>query len=328
MKKRRLVVAVVVVMVLLGLILWAKGRGRQNEGVMKLSGNIEVTEANLGFKRPGKIVFLLVEEGQTVKKGQKLAELDREELENQSLQYQAGVKESAARLRELLAGTRRQEIEQARAGVDQAEAELAKARTDFDRAEELHRNGAISTEQMDVFRKIYLVAQSHKKRSSEALSLAREGPRKEDIEAARMREEQAKAALAASRDRVRDSFLYAPSDGVVLKKTAEPGETVGAGMPVYKIGDLANPWVKVYVKEDRLGLVKLGQSAKVATDSYPGKVYDGTVSYIASEAEFTPKTVQTEEERVKLVFGVKVSLQNTAGELKPGMPADVRIPLR
>lgn len=328
MKKRRLVIAGVVVVVLIGLILWAKGRGRQDEGEMKLSGNIEVTESNLGFKRPGRIVSLLVEEGQPVKKGQKLAELDREELENQSRQYQAGVNESAARLKELLAGTRPQQIEQARAGLNQAEAELAKAKADFDRADELYRNGAISTEQMDAFRKIYLVAQSQEKRSKETLSLAREGPRKEDIEAARMREQQAKAAFAASQDRLKDSFLYAPFDGIVLKKTAEPGEAVGTGVPVYKLGDLANPWVKIYVKEDRLGLVKLGQSAKVTTDSYPGKAYDGTVTYIASEAEFTPKTVQTEEERVKLVFGAKVSLQNPAGELKPGMPADVRIPLR
>jgi HlyD family secretion protein len=263
-----------------------------------------------------------------VKKGQKLAELDRDELENQSRQYQAAVNESAARLKELLTGTRPQEIEQARAGVGQAEAELTKAKADFDRSDELYRNGAISTEQMDVFRKVYLVAQSQHKRSAEALSLAKEGPRKEDIESARMREQQAKAAFAASQDRLRDSFLYAPTDGVVLKKTAELGETVGAGVPVYKVGDPANPWVKVYVKENRLGLIKLGQGAKVTTDSYPGKVYNGTITYIASEAEFTPKTVQTEEERVKLVFGVKVSVANPDGELKPGMPADVRIPLR
>lgn len=181
---------------------------------------------------------------------------------------------------------------------------------------------------MDVSRKVYLVAQSQHTRSNETLSLVREGPRKEDIESARMREQQAKAALAASQDRLKDSFLYAPSDGVVLKKTAELGEAVAGGVPVYKIGDLANPWVKVYVKENRLGLVRLGQSAKVTTDSYPGKVYNGTITYIASEAEFTPKTVQTEEERVKLVFGVKGSVQNPAGELKPGMPADVRVPLR
>lgn len=328
MKKRRLVAVGVVVVALIALIVWAKGRGREDKDAMKLSGNVEVTESNLGFKRPGKVVSLLVEEGQKVKKGQKLAELDTDELKNQSRQYQAAVNETASRVKELLAGTRRQEIEQARAGVSQAEAELTKTKADFDRADELYRNGAISTEQMDASRKTYLIAKSQYKRSEEALSLAKEGPRKEEIESARMRERQAKAALAASQDRLKDSFLYAPTDGVVLKKTAELGETVGAGIPVYKIGDLAQPWVKIYVKENRLGLIKLGQSAKVTTDSYPDKVYNGTISYIASEAEFTPKTVQTEEERVKLVFGVKVSVQNPDNELKPGMPADVRIPLR
>jgi HlyD family secretion protein len=103
------------------------------------------------------------------------------------------------------------------------------------------------------------------------------------------------------------------------------GETLAAGAPVFTIGDLENPWIKVYVKEDKLGLVKLGQKAEVRTDSYPKKVYEGTVSYISSEAEFTPKNVQTQEERVKLVFGVKVKVKNENNELKPGMPADVKI---
>ncbi len=100
---------------------------------------------------------------------------------------------------------------------------------------------------------------------------------------------------------------------------------MAAGMPVLKLGDIENPWIKVYVKEDRIGQVKLGQKADVTTDSYPGKTYEGSVIYISSEAEFTPKNVQTQEERVKLVFGVKVKVTNVNNELKPGMPADVRI---
>jgi len=110
-------------------------------------------------------------------------------------------------------------------------------------------------------------------------------------------------------EKLKDTVIYAPISGVVIRKNIELGETVGTGIPVFTLGDLENPWMKVYVKEDKLGLVKLGQKAKVTVDSYPGKVYEGTVTFISSEAEFTPKNVQTKEERVKLVFGVKVRVK-------------------
>jgi HlyD family secretion protein len=140
-----------------------------------------------------------------------------------------------------------------------------------------------------------------------------------------MRVQQARAVVSMSEARFADTELHAPMAGVILVKVSELGETVGAGTPVYKLGDLERPWVKVYIKEDKLGLVKLGQKARVMSDTYPGKAYEGTVTYIAGEAEFTPKNVQTQEERVKLVFAAKVSVKNENGELKPGMPADVRI---
>ena len=128
--------------------------------------------------------------------------------------------------------------------------------------------------------------------------------------------------------RLADTKLYAPVSGVILKKHSEAGETVAAGIPVFRLGDLESPWIKVYVKEDRVGQVKLGQRALVSTDSYRGKTYEGSVSFISSEAEFTPKNVQTQEERVKLVFAVKVKVKNVNDELKPGMPADVRLSVR
>jgi HlyD family secretion protein len=139
---------------------------------------------------------------------------------------------------------------------------------------------------------------------------------------------QAEAALRATEERLNDTVLYAPVSGVILRKNIELGEIVSPGLPIYTIGDLENPWIKVYVREAQLGLVKLGQKAAVTTDSYPRKTYEGNVTFISSEAEFTPKTVQTGEERVKLVFGVKVRVKNVNDELKPGMPADVRIMLQ
>jgi HlyD family secretion protein len=271
--KKRLIILGAVVAVAAAALLFTLFQSNRDDGALLLSGNVEVTEVNLGFKTPGRIAVLAVEEGQRVQKGDRLAALDNAELES------------------LMA--------QNRATVSLAEADLEKAKKDHDRYSILAQSGAISVQQMDAAKRVYDAATSQLR--------------------------QAKAALGASEERLRDTVLYAPLSGVVLRRNAEQGETVAAGAAVYSVGDLDNPWIKVYVKEDKLGLVKHGQQAGVRTDTFPDKVYAGTVTYISSEAEFTPKIVQTQEERVKLVFGVKVSVRNENEELKPGMPADVTI---
>ncbi len=225
-------------------------------------------------------------------------------------------------------GSRAQEIEQAKANVSAQEAELAKVKQDYDRADVLFRNGAISASQYDMAKSAYDARRALYKNALEALSLTKEGPRKEEVRIAGHRVEQAKAQLAASEERLRDTVIYSPTDGIVLRKNVEAGETVSQGTPIVTIGDLGSPWVKVYVKEDKVGLVKPGQKVKVTVDTYKDRSYDGEVSYVSSEAEFTPKTVQTQEERVKLVFGVKVKVRNVNWDLKPGMPADVRITVK
>jgi len=329
MKKRKLLIAAVILIAIsLAVVFINRVGNKQDEGVLAVSGNVEVTEINMGFKTPGRVIRLFVEEGQKVNKEDKLASLDSAELESQLRQNKAYLSETVARLEELQAGSRPQEIEQARANVSYADAELNKAKKDYDRAKVLYNNGAISAQQMDSAQKIYDSAVSQNQRALEAFSLVKEGPRKEVIKAAADRVRQAKASVNTAEERLKDSVIYAPVSGVILRKNRELGETVSAGTPVYTIGDLENPWIKVYVKEDKLGLVKLGQKAEVTTDTYPGKKYEGTVTYISSEAEFTPKNVQTQEERVKLVFGIKVSVKNLHDELKPGMPADVRILLK
>ncbi|MBE0427643.1 MAG: efflux RND transporter periplasmic adaptor subunit [Nitrospirae bacterium] len=326
--KKKLVIVGILIIIGIVVFLIIRSYKKPEEGVLLLSGNVEVTEVNTGFKIPGRATELLVEEGQKVKKDERLASIDSAELESQLLYNKAFLNETKARLDELRTGSRPQEIEQAKANVKRAEAELSKARKDYERAEILFQNDAISAQQMDAAKKAYDVAASQYQNAIEALSLAEEGSRKEVIKAAENRVRQAEAALRVSEDRLKDTVIYASLSGVILRKNVEIGETVAAGVPVYTIGDLENPWIKVYVKGDKLGLAKLGQRAEVTTDSYPGKVYEGTVTYISSEAEFTPKTVQTQEERVKLVFGVKVSVRNINDELKPGMPADVKIVLK
>lgn len=326
--KKKLLIAGIIFLIGAAVFMISRFGGKEEQGALTVSGNVEVTEVNMGFKTPGRVEELLVEEGQKVKNKDRLAVLDSAEVENQVAQHRAYLNETIARLRELKAGSRPQEIEQAAANVKYAEAELIKAEKDHERAEILYNNGAISAQQMDTAKKVYETAASQHKRALEAWSLVREGPRKEEIMAAENRVKQAEASLKASEERLKDTIIYAPVSGVIMRKNIELGETVAPGIPVYTIGDIEKPWIKVYVKEDKLGLVKLGQKAEITTDSHPGKIYEGTVTYISSEAEFTPKNVQTREERVKLVFGVKVSVKNIDDELKPGMPADVRILLR
>lgn len=274
--KKRIIIGVIAVLVITTFAAYQYLKNNRDEGSLVLSGTVEVTEVNLGFKVAGRVVELIVDEGQRVKKGDRLAALDSAEMENV--------------------------VAQNSAAVAVVEAEQERARKDYDRAVALVESGVLPPQQLDSAKKSY------------------------DSAMAQLR--QTRAALSASRDRLRDMVVVAPVSGVVLRKNSEAGETVAAGAAVYSLGDLENPWIKVYVKEDKLGLVKLGQKAEVKTDSFPKKSYSGTVTTISSEAEFTPKNVQTREERVKLVFALKVSVKNENEELKPGMPADVKINLR
>ena len=295
------------------------------EGVMELSGNVEVTEVDTGFEIPGRIARMYKGEGDRVRSGDLLAELDRNELLAVLEGRRAALEEARAILDKLRAGPRPQELRRAREEVHSAEAELEKARRDHERAKVLFEKGAIAEQTLDGARKVFSTALSAHASALEALSLVEEGPRAEDIIAQEKRVLGREADLEVSKNRLEYTSLRAATDGVVLARNFEPGEYAAPGAPVYTIGDLENPWIKVYVKEERLGRIKLGQRAGAMVDTYPGKVYVGKVTHVSDEAEFTPKNIQTKEERVKLVFGVEVSVRNREGELKPGMPADVII---
>jgi HlyD family secretion protein len=328
MKKKRLIIVGIIIAIIIALLLINHFRNKKDDGALSLSGNVEVTETNIGFKLPGRVMELTADEGQQVNAGQLIARLDNAELASVVMQNKASLQEAMTRLAELRAGSRVQEIERARASVNAQAADLDKAKKDYERADILYKNGAISASQFETAQNAYNTRAAQLKSVQETFSLVKEGPRKEDIQAAEHRVQQVKAILNTSEERLKDTVLFAPISGVILRKNVELGETLSAGTPAFTIGDLENPWVKVYVKENRLGQVKLGQKADVKVDSFKDKTYDGTVTFISSEAEFTPKNVQTEEERVKLVFGVKVKVKNENGELKPGMPADVKITLK
>ena len=327
--KRRIGLVVVILLVVAAVLAWRTYFQKKGDGdVLLLSGNMEVTETNVGFKLAGRVIELAVDEGQQVQKDQLLARLDNAELAAVVTQNRAALQEAISHLAELKTGSRPQEIEEATENLRFQQAELARLKQDFDRADRLYKQEAIPTSQYDAAKAAYETRVALEKSAAQSLSLVKEGPKKETISAAEHRVEQAEAAVQASEERLKDTTIYAPGSGVILRKNVELGETVATGTPVYTIGDLSSPWIKVYVPEAKLGLIRLGQKALVSADTYPGKTYDGWVSYISSEAEFTPKNVQTQEERVKLVYAVKVRVNNPDQELKPGMPADVRIELR
>jgi HlyD family secretion protein len=306
-------------------ILMNRFRPQTEEGVIALSGNVEITEVNIGFTLSGRIQELFAQEGQTVSAGQVLARLENAELQSVVEQNTAVLNEALLRLDDLKTGARAQEIEEAKANVEAIEAELSRAKKDYDRAKTMHEQNLIPDSQLDAAKSAYNAAIARRTQAVERLSLVQAGPTDDNVKATEFTVEQARAALRGAEERLKNTEISTPIQGIVLRKNAEVGEIIGAGTPVYTIGDLEHPWIRVYIKEDKLGLVKLGQKAQVSIDSYPDKVYEGSVTYISSEAEFTPKTVQTKEERVKLVFGVKVSVRNPHGDLKPGMPADVKI---
>ncbi len=322
---RRLLYGGLLLVVLLGVAL-ALGVARDPvEEILHGTGTIEATEIRVSFKISGRIAALAVKEGEAVAAGQVIARLEDAELQAAVARDRATVAAAEARLAELLAGSRDQEIEAARAAVAQAAATLETARRDWTRYEGLYAEGAVSSEQRDAAWNRVEVAREQHKAAQERLNLLVAGARAEAITAARWEVERAKASLRASEITLAESVIRAPSAGVILNKTAERGEMLLPGVPLVILADVQDLWLRVYIPENEIGKVRLGQQARVAVDSFPGRVFSGQVSEIATKAEFTPKTVQTKKERVNLVFGVKIALESTDGLLKPGMPADAEI---
>jgi HlyD family secretion protein len=298
------------------------------EGVLRVSGTVEATDAQLGFDLPGRVAWIGVREGDEVRAGQGLARLEAAELEAERARAAAGVEAAEARLRQLESGTRSQEIARAGEAAEAAREQLEEARRELERTARLYEGGAVAREAYDRAVTAAEVAESRLAQELQRLDLAREGPPREEIEAQEARVAEAMAALAGLDARLAETTLEAPFPGRVTVKHRTGGETVSPGAPVVTLQDLSDRWVRVYVPEDRLGAVHLGQAARIASDTFPGKAYEGEVSFLSSEAEFTPKNVQTPEERVRLVYALKVRVTgDPEGELKPGMPVDVELDL-
>lgn len=291
---------------------------------LEASGTVEATEAGLGFQVPGRIAAVLVREGDRVDSGAVLARLDTRDLLARRAQAEAQLLAQRARLRELERGARPEEVAQAEAAARASERQRAEAQRTAERSRNLFRGDVLSREQLDQTETALEVATERERQVAEQLRLVRQGPRAEQIAAQRATVQAAEAAVAQVEATLIDAEVRAPWRGIVTRRHREPGETVAPGLPVVTVMDPDDRWVRIYVREDRIGRVSLDQEATIRTDSFADSTFKGRVRFVATEAEFTPRNVQTAEERLKLVYAVKVAIAADGGlALKPGMPADV-----
>jgi HlyD family secretion protein len=328
MKRRIPILIILVALIAAGVHLYprfTKDSKPQNELV--LSGNIEAHESLVSFKVQGRIVDLPVEEGQSVQAGALLARLDIDDYRQRVLIDEANVRVRQSNLALTLAGTREQEIKAAQQAMLDAQADMQQKKLDYDRAERLFREDAISAQDRDLADTALKRSQATFQAAQQKYNEALEGSRKEDVAIARANLKEADANLGMSRVNLDYTVLRAPTAGVITVREAELGEVVVPGTPVVTLADLDHIWLRAYVAETDVGRVRWGQDAMITTDTYPHKQYHGRISFIASDAEFTPKSVQTYKERVTLVYRIKIDIDNANHELKPGMPADAHITL-
>jgi len=291
-----------------------------------------------------------------VRQQERVVALRRDVVEGQVEQARGEAQASRVAADRVREGLRPQEIRVAEAELAQTEAQLAQSRAEYDRISNLVKEGVTPRQQLDNVEAALRTAESAREAAAQRLAIAREGSRRQDIaeaearaetaqagvnvaqagrtdvdvqraalSAARAREKELMAQLEAAKTQLSYTEIRAPLDGVVLTKNVEAGEFVNPGTPVVTIANIDDLWMNIYIPETQTGLVKLGQEVRVTVDSFPGESFKGKITFVSSESEFTPKTILTQEERIKLVYRTKVTLENTQQRLKPGMPADAEI---
>lgn len=333
--KKKIIIAFLLLLVLVAGVVYF-GQWTNRNQALYYSGTIEATQYNLAFQTAGKVLRVPVDEGYAVSAGDLLAELDLQDLQARHDQAkanydrsQAGLNALSAQLKEIRIGNRPQDVARAHQALLSARAVMEEAKKNMEKYRRLFQDGTVSEKEWDTVRLRYEVTLHDYERSAEADNLAKEGSRSETIAAAQAEVQGAKAQLASAeaawqQAKIQLSYgqLKAPAAGIITSRNVEPGEVVTTAQDVMTMADLSTVDLKIFVDETEIGKVKPGQAVEVQVDTFPDKVYKGTVSYISPEAEFTPKMIQTRKERVKLVYLVKVSIPNPRLELKSGMPAD------
>ncbi len=329
-KKKRLiaVVGALVIVAAGGIGLFYFWRSEHaTSGALVLYGNVDIREADLAFNVAGRVESMLVEEGDAVTKGQLLAKLEPETFQAEADAAEGQVAAQRAALNRLLAGSRPEEIKEARANVEAISADLVDAQATLRRTEKLAKTQVAALQKLDQDRARVKSLEAQLDAAQQRLSLAIQGPRSEDIAAARAELQVRQAELTLALQRLSYTKLSAPEGGVIKTRIVEPGAVVLAQAPVYTLA-LASPlWVRTYVPEPYLGDIHAGMKAQVFTDSAPGKAYDGWVGFISPVAEFTPKTVETPEIRTSLVYRLRVYVKDPDHGLRQGMPVTVRLQL-
>ena len=320
--KKKIIPLVLLTAIGLGIYFYIRSQKPEEDNKIRVSGNIEITDAALSFKIPGRVSERIVSEGNEIKKEQLAARLDDTDLRQEVQLRTAELDATKAALKELLAGSRPEEIGQAQDVLRRVQSELNRWNQEYERHKRLYTDEVVSAQDLERVKVEYETSQARVAEAAKSLQLTQKGPRMERIEQARADVRRAEEALALAETRLQYATLVSPLDGIVLTENIEAGEYVSAGTPIVTVGKMDTVWLRAFIDETDLGRVRIGQTVHVKTDSYPGKIYDGKITFISSESEFTPKTVQTDKERVKLVYRIKVDIVNPEMQLKPGMPAD------
>ncbi|MBC6675994.1 MAG: HlyD family efflux transporter periplasmic adaptor subunit [Acinetobacter sp.] len=323
-------VAVLIGLVLLGsaVAYWWLNRDKDDAQHIVLYGNVDIRQVSLAFETAGRIKNMTVQEGDRVKKGQVLANLNTESLSIQAQQANAQLQVQQQTLNEQAAGNRPEEIAQAKAQVGSAKAQLENADKQYQRLAVLNNSSlgqAVSKQEVDAAKSTMKTAEAALRESEANLQLLLKGVRKEDREAAKAQYDSTKASLDLIKYQIAQSELRSPVDGVVRARLQEVGDMTTSSKSVYTIALTDPKWVRVYASETELGQIKMGSTATILRDSQPDQPITGKIGYISSVAEFTPKTVQTEDIRTTLVYEVRIYVNDPNDQLKMGQPVTVHI---
>jgi HlyD family secretion protein len=327
--KRRIAIIVVVLLIAAaaaGGAYWYT-RPTQQAHQLVLYGNVDLRQVDLAFNGNERIAAVLVQEGDVVHKGDVLARLDTSRLQPQFEAAQAQAAAQKAAVRRLHNGSRPEEIAQARANVASAKADAENAHVIYAREKGLLAKASATQQDVDNAKAAMDVADAKVEVNQKALDLAIAGPRAEDIAQAEAQFRGNEAQLALVRQQLADAELKAPVDGIVRSRLMEPGDMASPQRPVFSIAVMDPKWIRAYVSEPDLGRVHPGMTASVSVDAFPKNSFPGWVGFISPVAEFTPKTVQTEELRSSLVYEVRVFVKDPNDDLRLGMPATVALPL-
>ena len=295
---------------------------RDTDNLIESTGTIEATEVDIRAEAAGIIRSLHFDEGDWVQQGDILAEIDRDKKEIELAQAKARLAETEAQLTLLIKGLRDKEVERIREAFLESQVLLKDSEREYKRIQKLFDEKVVDLGSRDKAEAVYESTQKRYEMARKNYEIAKEGSRKEEIQAGEAVKDAAEAQVKLIERQLEDTTATIPIHGVISERYVELGEFVSVGSLMATVIDLKQVWVMAYISEINLGKVKLGQEGRVKVDSFPEKEFVGKVTYISPEAEFTPKNIQTKEERVKLVFGVKIELDNPDQELKLGMPAD------